>query len=580
MSKFQKVTLFFALLVSGIFFSTISLEDQSENSADKVFLNGKIIALDKDNTIAEAIAVKDGKVLLVGKTSAIRALVGNKTEVIDLGGKSVVPGFVDGHSHFLSLSRTKAADLSSPPVGPVKRIADIIEALKKYKEDNNVKPGEWIRGSRYDQDQLAEGRHPTKEDLDAAFPDNPVIIGHVSGHMSVVNSYAFKISGVDEHTQDPAGGQIVRKKGSREPAGLLLEGARSVIKTEGREAAPSIEEQLDLLDEQQKLYASHGITTAQNGSTPYTGVVLLAEAAKRNRLYIDIEALVAFGALKRIVSEKKLPFSQLNNHLKLVGTKIFTDGSPQGKTAFFTQPYLTDVPGCNDHCTGIPTITQDKLNESISYCFENNIQPYVHCNGDAAIDMYIQAVKAADKEKKSQKLRPVVIHSQFVRPDQLDSYKALSMIPALFSNHTFFWGDVHHRNLGQDRAWFISPLKTSIKKGIIATNHTDYGVTPLSQLFLLWTSVNRLSRSGQVIGPDERLTVTEGLRAITINGAYQYGEEKIKGSLEKGKLADLVILSEDPLTVDVGRLKDITVLETVKQGKTIFKQEDTNVRKY
>ncbi len=574
MSKFQKLTLLFTLLISAAFFATVSREDRPADPADKIFVNGKIITLDQGNTVAEAIAVKDGKILGVGREAEIRALAGKTTEVIDLRGRPVVPGFVDGHSHFLSLSNRKSADLSAPPVGNVRNIADLIAALKKYQQENNIKPGEWIRGSRYDQDQLEEGRHPTKEDLDAAFPDNPVIIGHVSGHMSVVNSYVFKISGIDENTQDPAGGQVVRKKGSREPAGLLLEGARSLIRTAGNTTErPSLEDQLNLLDEQQKLYASHGITTAQDGSTAYAGVELLQEAAKRNRLYIDIEALVAFGSLKRIVSEKKYAFNRLDNHLKLVGTKIFTDGSPQGKTAFFTSPYLTEVPGCADHCTGIPTITQEKLDENVRFCFDNNIQPYAHCNGDAAIDMYIKAVRAAEESRKgtSRKLRPVVIHSQFVRPDQLDSYKELSMIPALFSNHTFFWGDVHQRNLGKNRAWFISPLKTSIKKGIVATNHTDYGVTPLSQLFLLWTSVNRLSRSGQVIGPDERLTVTEGLRAITINGAYQYGEEHIKGSLEKGKLADLVILSENPLTAEVGRLKDITVLETIKQGKTIFK---------
>lgn len=188
--------------------------------------------------------------------------------------------------------------------------------------------------------------------------------------------------------------------------------------------------------------------------------------------------------------------------------------------------------------------------------------------------MYLKAIENANKSlnTNSNDRRPVTIHSQFVRPDQLDGYKKLGIIAALFSNHAFFWGDVHVRNLGPERANFLSPLKTAIKKGVVATNHTDYPVTPLNQLFLLWTSVERKSRSGQVIGPDERLTPIEGLRAITINGAYQYFEENSKGSIETGKLADLVVLSDDLTKVEPSKIKDIIVLETIKEGKTVFKK--------
>ena len=189
--------------------------------------------------------------------------------------------------------------------------------------------------------------------------------------------------------------------------------------------------------------------------------------------------------------------------------------------------------------------------------------------------MYVQALDNANKELQttSADRRPVTIHSQFVRADQLDAYKRLGVIPALFSNHAFFWGDTHIKNLGVERASFLSPLKSAARKGIIATNHTDYGVTPLNQLFLLWTSVVRQSRSGTVVGSDERLTPIEGLRAITINGAYQYFEENEKGSIEKGKLADFVILSDDITAIDPQKIKDVRVLETIKEGKTIFKLE-------
>jgi predicted amidohydrolase YtcJ len=269
-------------------------------------------------------------------------------------------------------------------------------------------------------------------------------------------------------------------------------------------------------------------------------------------------------------------YGVLNNHLKLNGFKLFADGSPQGKTAFFTESYLTEVPGCDkNECHGIPTITQEKFNDAIVTAFKNNIQPYVHCNGDAAIDMYIKAVKYADAQLNTTALarRPVVIHAQFTRADQLDSYKELGMLPSFFTNHTFFWGDVHIRNLGKERAFFESPVNSALKKGITFTNHTDFGVTPINQIFTIWTAVNRLSRSGVIVGPDERITPIEALRAVTINGAYEYFEEATKGSIEKGKLADFAILTNNPLTVNPATIKDIEVLETIKEGKTIFKKQ-------
>lgn len=540
-------------------------------TADKLFINGNIITIDEKNSIVEAIAIKDGKILAVGKTNEINKYKGNGTVLIDLKGKTVVPGFIDGHSHFMGLGRSKSIDLSSPPVGTVKNIADMIMVLKAAKKERNIKPGEWINARGYDPDQLDEGRHPNKEDLDAAFPNNPVFLSHMSGHMAVVNSYALKVSGVTSATKDPAGGQIVKDKNG-ELTGLLLETARSVLKRTSSKKT-TVDEQLELLDEQQKLYASEGVTTAQDGSSSMASINLLKRAADKNRLYIDVEALPSYTVLKTLIEEKRLLLDTFYNGFKIKGTKLFADGSPQGKTAFFSKPYEVEVAGCTEHCTGIPTITQKNLDARVLFCFKNNIQPYVHCNGDAAIDMYISAIKKANHvyKNRSSQLRPVIIHSQFVRKDQLDEYKTLGMVPSFFTNHAFFWGDVHVRNLGKERAWFLSPLKTAINKQIIFTNHTDFGVTPINQLFLLWTAVARQSRSDQVIGPAERVSVMEGLRAITINGAYQYGEEKEKGSIEQGKKADLVILSDNPLKIEVSKIKDLTVLETIKEGKTIYK---------
>lgn len=545
-----------------------------KETAEKIFINGKIITIDAKNSIAQAVAVSNGRIVAVGNSKEVLKLKGPKTEIVNLGGKTLTPGFIDGHSHFMSMGRGNMADVSPPPVGKVRKIADIVAELQAFKAKKGIKDGEWITGFGYDPDQLEEKRHPVKEDLDAAFPNNPVVITHVSGHMSVANSAAFKASGVDGKTQDPPGGRIVRKENSDEPAGLLQERAQGVVRRD-RGENKTLEQQLAQLKEQQLYYASFGVTTAQDGSTSFESLELLRKAVERNELIIDIETLPSYGIIDKVLGNPDYKYGVLEKHLKLNGFKFVSDGSPQGKTAFFGRAYLTAVPGCdNAECRGFPVVTQEQFNEAVIKGFKNDLQTYVHCNGDAAIDMYIEAIENANKVlgTTSNARRPVVIHSQFVRPEQLEKYKTLGMIPAFFSNHAFFWGDVHERNLGYDRAKFLSPLKTAIKKDIIATNHTDFGVTPINQLFLLWTSVERKSRSGKVIGPEERLTPIEGLRAITINGAYQYFEEKLKGSIEKGKLADFVVLSDDPTTVDPEKIKDILVLETIKEGKTIFKR--------
>jgi len=573
-NKFSYIKIF--PIVSMFIISILGFKEPTV-TADKIFINGTIITVDSVNSIVQAVAIKDGKILAVGTEAEIKKYQVATTKVVDLKGKTLVPGFIDGHSHF-GLGNNKSANLASPPVGPVTNIANLISELQKFKKEHNIKDGEWISGHGYDPDQLAEKRNPTKDDLDAAFPNNPVTLTHVSGHLTVANSYALKLSSIDSFTPDPAGGIIVRKKGTKEPTGLLQERAAGLLKRrDGEEKVkPTLEEQFELLKQQQLFYASNGLTTAQVGNSGYDFIELLNKAEQNNKLFIDIEALASYGIIDKVLVNPELKFGELKNHFKIAGFKIVADGSPQGKTAFFTKPYLTDVPGCDhDECTGIPTVTQKYFDDAIFKGYKNNIQTYVHCNGDATIDMYIHAINYADSALKTTSVgrRSVVIHSQFVRPDQLDTYHNLGVVAALFSNHAFFWGDQHIQNLGIERASFLSPLKTAIKKGVVATNHTDYGVTPLNQIFLLWTSVARESRTGQIVGPNERLTPIEGLRAITINGAYEYFEEKTKGSIEKGKLADFVILSDNLLTVPVPQIKDIQVLETIKEGKTIFIKE-------
>ena len=537
---------------------------------DSIYHNGSILTMESEEKIS-AVSIKDGKIYSVGDFETLGELAGADTEIIDLNGKTMLPGFIDAHSHFsMAMRIATRTDLSSPPVGDVSSISDIVKKLKTRRDSRNISKGEWIVGWGYDQDQLEESRHPNRYDLDEEFPDHPVYLLHASGHMSVVNSKALEILGLTQESNDPQGGKIIRMPNSREPSGLLQEAASAVA---GNALPQPTQGELDsLLEEVQNLYASHGITTAQDGLLDPNAFNFLEESGKSGHLKIDIEVLASFQHAEKWLTTYKDRFGKNVNGLKLTGIKIVSDGSPQGKTAFFSQPYLTDVPGCTHSCKGISTVTQEQLDQLIKITYNHGIQTYVHCNGDGSIDMLLEAHEKNKDEWKGDNSGPrtVVIHSQFVRNDQLDKYAEYGFVPSFFTNHAFFWGDVHMDNLGQERANFLSPLKTAISKGIVATNHTDYIVTPLSQLFLVSTAVNRKSRSGRVVGPNERISPLEALKAITINAAYQHRVEDIKGSIKVGKLADFVILNQNPLEVANDKIQDIKVLKTIKEGKVIY----------
>ena len=539
--------------------------------ADLIYHNGTIITMEGEGQKVTSVAVKNGKILAVSEKSLVGVHRGDSTKIIDLSGKTMLPGFIDAHSHIAMMMPLMAqANLSSQPVSDVKNIGDILRKLKTYQEKNSIGKGEWIVGWGYDPDLLDEKRHPNKLDLDEAFPDNPVLLMHASGHMAVVNSVTLAKVGIDETTENPPGGMIVRLPNSNEPSGLVQETAGYAV----RKALPSPtpKEAMVLLESVQNLYASHGVTTAQEGFADYKTYQLLENAAKAGKLKLDIEVLAGFLNAKEYFTNHLTEFGKSKNRLRLAGLKIVSDGSPQGKTAFFSKPYLTEVPGCAHDCKGFPNLTKEQLGSLMKQCYEAGIQLYTHANGDGAIDLFLETHQSVIDSMATvpEDLRSVIIHSQFVRPDQLDLYKKHKMIPAYFTNHAFFWGDTHLANLGEERASFLSPMKTTMDMGIVCTNHTDFAVTPIDQLFLLWTAVNRTTRSGKVLGAEERLTPYEGLKAITINSAYQHKQEHLKGSIKVGKLADLVILAENPLTIAADKLKDMTVLETIKEGKVIY----------
>ncbi len=553
-------------------------------AADLFIFGGPIVTVNDAQPSVEAVAVKDGKIVAVGAKSKLQAKwVGPKTRVVDLAGKTLGPGFIDGHGHFMNAPRIiNWVNVSLEPVGPVKAIPDILEALQEYVAKRKIPKGEWVLAYGYDGSGLAEGRELTRRDIDSVLPDNPVMAIHASNHGAVLNSAAMKIFNITADTPTPEAGLILREPGSRQPAGLLMEMA--FLPIFAKVPQPAEAELLDLLKPAQQIYASKGVTTAQEGATHADELAFLRKAAEQKRLYIDLVSLPFIAEVPKIfqeylsvgtdgkpvvIGDPSLEFGVYKNRLKLGGVKFVLDGSPQGRTAYWTKPLLRGGPNGEKDWVGEPSFPKEVVYSLYKKVTEKNIQIWSHANGDAAIDIAINAAEGAGV-KAGDDRRHVVVHSQCMRPDQLDKYVTTGLTTSFFTVHTFLWGDVHLANLGRERAFFISPMKSAQAKGIRFSNHNDFSVTPLDPMRMIWSAVQRKSKTGVVIGPDERVDVMTALKAITIVPAWHYREEASKGSIEVGKLADLVILDKNPLTVPVDDIPGIKVVETLKEGRTIY----------
>jgi predicted amidohydrolase YtcJ len=544
--------------------------EQGSEKADLLFFNGNVVTMTGENEAVESVAVLNGNILDCGAYEDLEQYKGEETKVIDLHGKTMMPGFIDAHSHLTQgIYELTQANVSSPPVGVCSSIPNVLEELMAYKKENGINDGEWILGYGYDNELLKEKRHPNRYELDSVFPNNPVVIGHVSLHMGVCNSKVLDMLGFDDDTEDPLGGHIGRNEDGQ-LTGLLQENAAFAMMS----IIPQItlEEKIDLLDDILDNYASNGYTTIQDGVSNEFDLEFLRQGQMNNDFFLDVVSLPDYANFDKLLKDSTIKFGEYDNGLKYGGIKIIGDGSPQGKTAFFKHAYCSHG-DCNDTSgfRGQPNLSQQKLDDVVKKAYDNGIQVNMHCNGDGAIDMLIKAHEKVSINYPKNDFRTVIIHAQFINPEQLKKIATLGFIPSYFTNHAYFWGDAHLNNLGEERANFLSPIASSDKLGITYTNHTDYLITPLNPMFTVWTAVNRLTRNNVVLGDQEKATVYQAFKAITINAAYQYFEEDSKGSIEKGKLADFVILSDNPFEVEEIDLKNIKVLETIKEGKTVFK---------
>lgn len=542
--------------------------DKPAIQADKIFFGGPILTMDDKEEQVGAIAVKDGKIIMRGTKGEALTYQGDQTKLWDLKGKTLLPGFIDAHSHisFAGITSGMMVNLTQPPVGNLTSIPDILEKLRE-RADQTPKGG-WVVGFGYDDQALAEGRHPTRQELDSVSTNHNIVILHVSLHMAVANTQRLKEAKIDENTPDPVGGYIVRDKTGK-ATGLLLETA-ALLAIPGYMPPITVEDRRTHVENALKNYASKGITLGQEGyAIPYMIDDFLA-LQETGRLPIRVVVLPGDVVAQAINAGKYNPVFPNPEMLASGGAKIVVDGSIQGYTAFLNEPYYIQQ-GDDPEYRGESRGSKEHIIAMMKELHGAGWQLYVHVNGDAAADIFLEGLKEIKASNPATDARPVAIHAQVLRRDQLEDMASLGVIPSFFNMHTYYWSDLHNeKTLGPQRTKTISAIKSAKSLGMNYTMHADTPVVPMEPMRIVWSAVTRTSSGGNVYGGDERIDVLSALKGITINAAHQYYREDSLGSISVGKMADFVILDENPLTVDADHLKDIQVSTTIVAGKTVY----------
>lgn len=537
------------------------MEQQERDAfADLVVLNGTVLTLDDAGRRAGGVAVRNGRIIAVDSAAAIRGMAGPSTAVLDLDGRTVVPGFIESHNHPAGLGIALAAsvDAGTPPN---ERVADIVGRVESSVRDHLR--GEWITGYRYDDSLLRDDRHPTRADLDPVSPANPVVLRHVTGHFAVANSAALRAVGITGATPDPPGGRIERDR-SGKPTGVLAEQAAFLVNS--KIPVKGLETVTEALRQADAEYLRQGVTTVHD-----TGVGMLGGVSA----LVAYRKLVAAGALHTRVCgylfhnlvdglAEGTPVgpepAQADARFRLGGVKIIADGSLQLLTGCLAEGYA-----CAPEEHGMMLLAPEELSCRIAALDAAGWQVAVHGNGDAAIDAIIDAYARLDGGTGR---RHRIEHCQTVREDQLDRMAEHDVLASFFVKHVYYWGDRHRdRFLGPERAGRISPLSSARARGIRFGLHADTPVTPMSPVEGIWCAVARRTRSGEPLGPEQAITAEQALRGYTIDAAYLAGEDTDKGSIEHGKLADLTVLSGDPTACSLEELRALSVHATVVGGE-------------
>ena len=576
----------FSILAFVLIYS-FSTAQQTNNSL-AVYYNGDIITM-KGNTptYVKAIAVSKGKIIYIGSKENAIIRAGRGAALIDLKGKTLLPGFIDAHGHLINYGK----NLTWAQLRSATSVDEVITRMKE--QVKNTPEGQWIVGFGYTMKNLAENRVPTAEELDQVSKDRPVLIMDASGHAGSINSVIMKQIGYTSETKNPEGGEIIRKPGTNEPLGPINETALNQVLTLQPNASSELADKV--MTGAADLWAQYGQTTAMEcgfGRNP-DDIFIVQNAIDKKLLKIDLllyakESVTdhALNAAMPIVTKYKDPDAvrtglllsrpDLNkgyiNRVKLGGVKYWLDGDLF--TMWMSQPYTNNPPGVTGSYKGFGQIPDSVVNAGLDRFWKTNFQIHMHMNGDAAAEQALVAIERAVKKYGKYDHRPVFVHASYMRPDQIKRMKAIGAIPSYLVASIPAGGSTVLQNFGKERAEHMVATNTLIKEGMKFTISHDAPVSGTPAILpLVWAAVNRTTNEGIVIGSGEKITPYQALLAVTNYAAYQIKEEKSKGSLEVGKLADMVILDKNPLKVLPTTIKDIVVLETIKEGVSIYKKK-------
>jgi len=520
-----------------------------------LFFGGSIITM-AEPLYAEAVLVEDGRITAVGDERELRTY--GADEYVDLGGAVMLPGFIDTHSHLTEYAEAALqADLDE--ISDFETLRDTVRA---YIKDYNIPKGEWVVARNYDNELFFGARKLTIEELDSICPDHLLLIKHVGCHMGLVNSNVFEKFGITAETPDPKCGCYVRENGRL--TGCLEETACTNIRMSV--PAPTVERVCEAHRRMQTLYASYGITTAQDGYLGERMIDVYRRLLDEDALKLDLFSYVHIPHYERLKAAFDAVIGE-GERVRIGGIKQYLDGSVAARTGWMREPYLES----GDHC-GYPQRTDEQVIDTMRYASRHGLQIIYHSIGDAANEQFVRALEAVEKECPNLKdLRPVLIHAVFMDRPMLKRAAELGAVISFLEGETYYFGDAYIRILGLDRAKMVCPAKTALECGVSFNLHTDAPVTKPNILEMVQSAATRMTRDGVCLDGEE-ISVLDGLRAVTSSAAYQYFQENEKGTIEAGKLADLVVLDKDPLTTDVKELAGINVLQTYKEGVSIYKR--------
>ncbi|MEG2001284.1 MAG: amidohydrolase [Evtepia sp.] len=526
----------------------------------KLYYNGTIVTMEPE-LYTQAVLTDAGIIVRVGTFETLRAFA-PEAEPIDLQGNTMIPAFLDAHGHFSSYANAQLQVALEESTS----FDEIAQRISSFLSSKQIPQGTWIVAKGYDHNTLVEKCHPSKAFLDHIAPNHPLLLQHQSGHCGVLNSAALDALHITPITPPPDGGVIGCADG--ELTGYMEESA--YIHCIKQVPMSDMKTMLDAYRQAQNNYLAYGITTVQEGMMVAQMLPLYQALINSGLLSLDLVGYSDMASMNALSAAFPNAVKQYDRHFKIGGYKIILDGSPQVKTAWMKTPYQ------NDTSSGYGTMSDTDVISAVSTAAKNEFQILAHCNGDAAIEQYIHAVqKVAEKQKNISNLKPVIIHAQLIAKDQLAAVAKLHMIPSFFIAHVLHWGDIHIKNFGYDRAQSISPAHSALSHDIPFTFHQDAPVIEPNMLETIQCAVTRTSKTGIVLGKQECISALDALKALTIHAASQYFEEKTKGSIAAGKHADFVILSDNPLTVAKDKISRILVLETIKDGASLFRRKRT-----